>query len=1454
MAIQQSNSLPNSPVDRFSTFRDYISSGEGPSYNVIHGGLELDLTGKTLGEIRELQRTVRNDYGVESSAMGRYQIIGNTLDMLMSQQPDKFNSDFVFDERGQDMLADALIEHRMKIAIKKNGGTDDLDGLIDHTAKQMGLEWAAFPDLTTGLSQHHKVGSNRANKEVGGYRAAIEEFVLAYLRPDLYSKNRILSASLRPDGSVKSPSGFLGPFTNERNQTVTEFSTDLGFPVKEFGPNTLIPLFVPGQSQPAIDFMLSMDENQRFDTSDPFQVNILNTARQHAVTRILDGKSPFYEDFEEYYDIASVTKPYGIFRNTDTEPEDREVTELDKFVSMYLEREEANSLGRVESFATGVTFGLYDEGRALVESMIEPEADYKTEVAKIRKRQAEFALHNPGEALLYEGIGSLPTGYGLGSLLFKAGVKSIPLAGGIDAGFYGFNSGDGIEQRLALGGTGFLFGATFGKLIDLAITPSARGGFKTEADLLADGELPVDPNLANIDIQKARATALFSQVGFDDITSSTKIMSEISKNTKYQKPVGSSDFFDEAGLPRVFGLDNFPDLVDSFQQTPFVWFTQDGKLIFDSDDFMNIPQEYFEGKLGPNASGFDPAEQFVKETGAIRAFWGMAGGVTPDGVGPRAANQATGEAPAFQFDLLDDVPLTTLQIRAIKDFENNIPIMMQDMSIPIALEPNPFMGTRVTQSTSSIANESPDTFPFREVTARQLLEEQIKTLDREVLASTQTFGEFSEALTDTATYFYNDKVTGLDDMLTRKVGPEVGFGYQRSDIKALTTQTKEMQMLVRNMPPIMRMINESGEIKGILLDYGSGQLIPKKELAEYFKMRDKLPEKWRKTAEENMRQKSITKLNELLTFHMNSDQRSVINAYINWSYKKNKALNKPVHGAEFDDGITFLHSALIKELRDKIKAERGIDDTRMTQLFDDPAFETRTRGRYLDPNDPKRPNPGDYENPLISDMQRLFNMERLAQLQSQFAVDVEPALKLKKAKFLQDRGYYDVTDPVSGYTLSEKQMRALEKQADRLVLTTDEFMDAFQDTLNKKGISEEGALFARNAIADNIIGQGQAPHPLVQSANSLSYATTLAGFMSGILNIADVPMIGAKYGGAAVAEGLQVLNPFKSIPSPDLKKMGLDAQVMGEFTDALNLQIANKQGWMARQAELTRKSAEYLMKGSLFTAFDQIGKRGVMRGILKAAVDGVDNGFLERHFGHYFNPVELGMIRNELVQHGIDWRKYSKEGGALIEEMLAGGLGQQQLISGSGRAAAWGRHPNLRPLWALRGFVIKQQALFLREVVDNIKKGNHEEAIKFLGRYALFGAGGYAFINEGRQFVFGDGDMSVSGLMRGYGDAWASILTLNTLGLNDYQYGRIQEAGILQAIIEGLYPLPLSRGYDIASQAVKVLDGDQPVSTLVNETLPIVKQGARGVRNVTPEGSVLNDAADDWLRRNYKSD
>jgi hypothetical protein len=220
-------------------------------------------------------------------------------------------------------------------------------------------------------------------------------------------------------------------------------------------------------------------------------------------------------------------------------------------------------------------------------------------------------------------------------------------------------------------------------------------------------------------------------------------------------------------------------------------------------------------------------------------------------------------------------------------------------------------------------------------------------------------------------------------------------------------------------------------------------------------------------------------------------------------------------------------------------------------------------------------------------------------------------------------------------------------------------------------------------------------------------------------------------------------------------------------------------------------------------------------------------------WGFYFNPQELAAIQRTLLKHGKDWKKYAPKDAELMEELLVAGLGQQQLISAAGRPAGWARNPNARPMWALRGFVIKQQALALREVVDNIKAGNTDKAMGFLGRYAMWGAGGYAVINEGRQFLFGDGNATANGMLRGYGDAWAALLTMNTLGFNDYQWGKLQTEGLVTTLAKGAIPIGLSRPVDIGGRIVDAIDGENSAISPVMSTLPALKQATRGVRNLT---------------------
>jgi len=670
------------------------------------------------------------------------------------------------------------------------------------------------------------------------------------------------------------------------------------------------------------------------------------------------------------------------------------------------------------------------------------------------------------------------------------------------------------------------------------------------------------------------------------------------------------------------------------------------------------------------------------------------------------------------------------------------------------------------------------------------------------LSEAQTAGELWEGLKTSLGRFYNDKLTGVSDRLWREVSPEVGARTQAASEAATRVFGKDLDDLSERLTPIIKTINESDRLLGVMLDFSAGKL--------------------GKTFDD-----SLARLEKELSNDLSLDQIATLKQYIGYSRSKNQNANKNLFGADFGDNA-YLHT-LNRGFRDRLK-EQGTPEDEIQRLLDDPGFERRTRGSYLDENDPKRPNPSDYENPIVSDMRRLIQLEQLSQVQRKFNVRIddyksgprrEQAFE-RSSTLIEDTGEL-ATDPV---LLTTNLQRAVDDP-----LTPDEFMEAFKNTLMKKGISEEGAEYAKQQIKELILGATKTPHPLVQAVNSLAYALTLAGPLSAILNLADIPLVGAKYGGAAVREGLQSTNPFKKLPNADLKKMGLSNQTFGEWVNIINDKVSDSSNWMVNTAERMRKGADFLMRGSLFASMDRVGKRGVMQGVLKSAMDDASAGRLADNWGFYFNDAELNIISSQLKKHGMDWSKYSKQGNDLIEELVSAGLGQQQLISSAGRPAAWARHPNLRPMWALRGFVVKQQALALREVVGNLKAGRPDKAAEFLGRYAAYGAGGYAVINEGRQFIFGDGEVSAGGIARGYGDAWASLLTANTLGLNDYQFGKIKENGIMLTFAQGLMPITVTRPFDIVGTTIGVIDREYPVARLASEA-PIIRDVGRFSRNI----------------------
>jgi len=673
------------------------------------------------------------------------------------------------------------------------------------------------------------------------------------------------------------------------------------------------------------------------------------------------------------------------------------------------------------------------------------------------------------------------------------------------------------------------------------------------------------------------------------------------------------------------------------------------------------------------------------------------------------------------------------------------------------------------------------------------------------LSEATTVGELYNSVKTSIKQFYNDKIRGVSDTLWAEVSPDVGARYQRASETWLRENSKSLGALQERLISPIKAINENQDAFGALLDYSAGFL--------------------------GRGETGVKKLREELSKHLSSEDVNAVIDYAKWSANQNKILNKNVFASKLNpEEITFLHTRLNKEAMKKIKEQKNLEVEDLEDLMNDSGFSKRTRGSYLK-SDVNKPNPFDYDNPIVSDMQRIFKMQRLNQLKKMYGIDVED--------YLSD--LRNAADAAGEYIPNQ--------------LTPSNFMNALRDTLIMKGIPEDSANFARRMMVDDIMGQDVSPHPIVQALSSIAYATTLAGPMSAILNTADVPMVGAKYGGSAVKEGAKAFIPkkFKSIPDKDLKAAGFNAQNFGEFVSLTTNEMKRSPSFLQRLSTGLRKGTDLMMKGSGFAAMDEIGKKGVLRGILKSAADDAQAGTLADNWGFYFNKNEMNIIEDALKKHGDDWTKYEGRAGTLIEELMFAGLGQQQLISSAGRSAAWSRNPNLRPLWALRGFVIKQQALALREVVGNIKAGKPDEAVKFLGRYALYGAGGYAGINEGRQFIFGDGDVSAGGIVRGYGDAWASLLTMNTLGLNDYQFGKIKQNGLALTALEGLVPIAIDRPLDIGGRAIDVIDQKRYPSEFVADTLPLVKQSARAVRNIDElTGGMLGpigETAEEMLER-----
>ena len=133
---------------------DLIAKHEsGGNYNIAYGGKHVDLTKMTINEVRAWQKNYVAR-GSASSAVGRYQIIGKTLDGIVKKMGLSGNEKF--DEAMQDKMALHLLDAR--------GFQKFLGGQMDTKTfmKNLSMEWASLPKDLSGKSYYHGDGLNKA--------------------------------------------------------------------------------------------------------------------------------------------------------------------------------------------------------------------------------------------------------------------------------------------------------------------------------------------------------------------------------------------------------------------------------------------------------------------------------------------------------------------------------------------------------------------------------------------------------------------------------------------------------------------------------------------------------------------------------------------------------------------------------------------------------------------------------------------------------------------------------------------------------------------------------------------------------------------------------------------------------------------------------------------------------------------------------------------------------------------------------------------------------------------------------------------------------------------------------------------------------------------------------------------------------------------------------------------
>jgi hypothetical protein len=660
--------------------------------------------------------------------------------------------------------------------------------------------------------------------------------------------------------------------------------------------------------------------------------------------------------------------------------------------------------------------------------------------------------------------------------------------------------------------------------------------------------------------------------------------------------------------------------------------------------------------------------------------------------------------------------------------------------------------------------------------------------DRPGWREASNVGELVDAVKGGVRDFYNNQLSPTTFRLMAKVSPQVGARYQIADQSALMAITKEFE---QHVEPLARKggvldlnVNDQ-RFQDLLLDYAAdSRHVRRKDVLDYVRR------------------------------ELGEEDAQALNNYLNYSMAKSQNHLGKVTGSNADlTKKNHLHTQVTAEKLEKIndiRKQQGLKPRDKDELTipDDPATKPRERNWIYkpDPANPNRTVGSDYKPVLLTDMRRHMNNERLVQIAEKMKMPLPEGLR-----------------------------------------TTDQFFSDLTDHMVSKGINRRAAEQGTEWIVENIMGQTRSPHLWIQGMNSLGYFGSLAGPKSALLNLHD-PALGVVNFDVPLREMIPTLTmAYKRA----YKGEGLSAkdsgiqQSVGEFVnrhmDTLN-NLGDKQSAAKWWADNTRELTDGGMKVAQFERLDMFSKNATLNVILSQLAREAKEGTLQKNWGFYMDPSDFGRLQNALVRGGDDIKNYTGKDFKLVEDLSFAALGQQQLISGAGRPAGWSRNPNMRPMWALRGFALQQQGIAMKRVLDAMDEGDMSKAYEYLGKYAVIAGGSFGLINETRQWLMGDGNFELTGILMGMADQMVSTASVNTIGMNDYQWGRMMENGIAMTFMESLVPIAVDIPLGMLGDVSDTLSGQQGALYPLAE-LPIIKQPIQFAKNMTENAGNFATAA-----------